>query len=72
MSLLIIQPLVIGINYEDSKDTTLNLQSAQHVTKSALKESKAVTPAKQVSAILNIYDYGDVAPQTPNANHTNL
>ena len=56
---------------EDSKDTTLNLQSAQHVTKSALKESKAVTPAKQVSAILNIYDYGDVDPQTPNANHAN-
>ena len=56
---------------EDSKDTTLNLQSAQHVTKYALKESKAVTPAKQVSAILNIYDYGDVDPQTPNANHAN-
>ena len=56
---------------EDSKDTTLNLQSAQPVAKSALKESKAVTPAKQVSAILNIYDYGDVDPQTPNANHAN-
>ena len=56
---------------EDSKDTTLNLQSAQHVTKSALKESKAVTPAKQVSAILNIYDYGDIDPQTPNANQAN-
>ena len=62
----------INKSAQDSKETTtLNLQSAQHVTKSALKESKAVTPAKQVSAILNIYDYGNVDPQTPNANHAN-
>ena len=49
----------------------MNLQSAQPVAKSALKESKAVTPAKQVSAILNIYDYDDVDPQTPKAQNGN-
>ncbi|WP_242368368.1 mucin-binding protein [Lactobacillus intestinalis] len=57
---------------QDSKETTtLNLQSAQPVVKSALKESKAAEPTKQVTATLNIYDYGDVDPQTPNANHAN-
>jgi len=45
--------------------------SQQSVITNQLKESKVVTPAKQVSAILNIYDYGDVDPQTPNANHAN-
>ncbi|MGI1819137.1 YSIRK-type signal peptide-containing protein, partial [Lactobacillus johnsonii] len=62
----------INKSAQDSKETTtLNLQSAQPVAKSALKESKAVTPAKQVSAILNIYDYGDVDPQTPKAQNGN-
>lgn len=57
---------------QDSKETTtLNLQSAQPVVKSALKESKVAEPTKQVTATLNIYDYGDVDPQTPNANHAN-
>lgn len=62
----------INKSAQDSKETTtLNLQSAQPVAKSALKESKAVTPAKQVSAILNIYDYDDVDPQTPKAQNGN-
>ncbi|MBB1110246.1 YSIRK-type signal peptide-containing protein [Limosilactobacillus sp. pH52_RY] len=52
---------------QDSKETTtLNLQSAQPVVKSALKESKAAEPTKQVTATLNIYDYDDTDPQTPN------
>lgn len=43
---------------QDSKETTtLNLQSAQPVAKSALKESKVADPAKQVTATFNIYDY---------------
>ena len=62
----------INKSAQDSKETTtLNLQSAQPVAKSALKESKALTPAKQVSAILNIYDYDDVDPQTPKAQNGN-
>ena len=62
----------INKSAQDSKETTtLNLQSAQPVAKSALKESKAVTPAKQVIAILNIYDYDDVDPQTPKAQNGN-
>lgn len=62
----------INNSAQDSKETTtLNLQSVQPVAKSALKEYKAVTPAKQVSAILNIYDYDDVDPQTPKAQNGN-
>ena len=62
----------INKSAQDSKETTtLNLQSAQPVAKSAISESKAVTPAKQVSAILNIYDYDDVDPQTPKAQNGN-
>ncbi|MCC4325660.1 PT domain-containing protein [Limosilactobacillus reuteri] len=54
---------------QDSKETTtLNLQSAQPVVKSALKESKAAEPTKQVTATLNIYDYKANDPKTPNVN----
>ncbi len=58
------------------KSTQLQNDQSDKVTEDTKKnedskESKAVTPAKQVSAILNIYDYGDVDPQTPNANHAN-
>ncbi|WP_267867242.1 YSIRK-type signal peptide-containing protein [Limosilactobacillus reuteri] len=45
--------------------------SQQSVITNQLKESKVVTPAKQVSAILNIYDYDDVDPQTPKAQNGN-
>ncbi|WP_263853939.1 YSIRK-type signal peptide-containing protein [Limosilactobacillus reuteri] len=45
--------------------------SQQSVITNQLKESKVVTPAKQVSAILNIYDYDDVDPQTPKVQNGN-
>ncbi|MDE7055697.1 MAG: YSIRK-type signal peptide-containing protein, partial [Lactobacillus sp.] len=51
--------------------TTLNLQSAQPVVASALKESKAAEPTKQVTATLNIYDYKANDPKTPNVNKGN-
>ncbi|MCD7133120.1 LPXTG cell wall anchor domain-containing protein [Limosilactobacillus balticus] len=54
---------------QDSKETTtLNLQSAQPVVASALKESKAAEPTKQVTATLNIYDYKANDPKTPDVN----
>lgn len=53
-------------NQDSNETTTLNLQSAQPVAKFALKESKAAEPTKQVTATLNIYDYDDTDPQTPN------
>ncbi|WP_225432155.1 YSIRK-type signal peptide-containing protein [Limosilactobacillus reuteri] len=45
--------------------------SQQPVITNQLKESKAAEPIKQVTATINIYDYDDVDPQTPNANHAN-
>ncbi|WP_282805717.1 MucBP domain-containing protein [Lactobacillus isalae] len=54
---------------QDSKETTtLNLQSAQPVVASALKESKVAEPTKQVTATLNIYDYDDTDLKTPDVN----
>lgn len=45
--------------------------SQQPVITNQLKESKTVTPAKQVSAILSIYDYDDIDPNTPDVNGGN-
>ncbi|WP_225432287.1 YSIRK-type signal peptide-containing protein [Limosilactobacillus reuteri] len=45
--------------------------SQQPVITNQLKESKAAEPIKQVTATINIYDYDDVDPQTPNAQNGN-